>query len=159
MVIYTRRALWCSRHAPTEAQMAQIGAAGDDLQPEDIALGQAWGARLLTSEAEVDALLAEIAVHIARVERDQTYRTQVRLYGVWPVPLLARSTHALAWNTREIMAAWNVQRTADGPPQFTHYRWLSLGHLALPIPRPEHVPGCPRAVTRVDPDEPSYFGA
>jgi hypothetical protein len=25
--------------------------------------------------------------------------------------------------------------------------------------KPEHVPGCPRAVTRVDPDEPSYFGA
>jgi hypothetical protein len=112
-------AIWFSRHAPSPEQIKEAHEMGFTIAmiPE----GMELGARSIQNEdglAEILKSLQELASSC----------DAAALFGVFPVPLQG----IISSSSDEIhcYAAWNVSRTQEnGPPTFSHYKWVKVGCL------------------------------
>lgn len=118
-VTRTEKCIWFSRHSMTEAQAAEIAAAGYEVM-EDCKLRD-YAAMNITSSSDV----MDVIIHM-QVLRD---RDGVRrFYGVFPPVIRAA---LLTWrkefggNKIELWESWNVQRPPDGgKPTFEHKKFV-----------------------------------
>lgn len=113
------KAVWFSRHSMTEAQAAEIAAAGYEIHKDDFV------SRMATANMTSDEEVMEVIMYMMLL-RDR-YAVN-RFYGVFPPAL--RSA-LLAWtgkfggNTVELWESWNVQRSPDGgKPSFEHKKFV-----------------------------------
>lgn len=113
------KCIWFSRHAMTEAQAAEIAAAGyqviEDAKVSTMAMAN------MTSDEEV----RETIMYMMLL-RDR-YAVN-RFYGVFPPAIrsaLLAWTGMFSGNTIELWEAWNVQRTPEGgKPTFEHKKFV-----------------------------------
>lgn len=123
-------ALWFSRHAPTEEQLAEISAKGFSLCA--LEEGTALGAVAIDENGpDVVGALRALAVWVnARA-----------VFGVFPTPILGAAfalvrpcldvEHYVTRETVALYAAHNVSRTPEGAtrPTFAHKEWVQVGVL------------------------------
>ena len=125
-----KKAIWFSRHAPTEAQVAEIAAMGFEIAAQED--GLRLGATNLADDDDINAVVSELlglaAEHGAEV-----------CFGVFAAPVqecLHRTANdavqAGGWGrVLTCYAAWNVQRSQDGgKPTFEHRRFVQVGALS-----------------------------
>lgn len=125
-----KKAIWFSRHKPTEAQLAECEKRGWNVVALD--QGMELGASNILEDGDVyavgQALLALASEHNATI-----------CIGVWTAPMqesLARTAQDAVQRGEwqgcvECYAAWNVTRPADGcKPVFEHRRFCAVGRLA-----------------------------
>jgi hypothetical protein len=125
-----KKALWFSRHAPTDAQVAEVAAMGYEVvaQEDGIRLGAMNIADDGDLYAVMTALLCMASQHGAEA-----------CFGVFAAPAqecLHRTANdavqAGKWGSvLTCYAAWNVQRSQDGgKPTFAHRRFCCVGALS-----------------------------
>jgi hypothetical protein len=121
-----KKAIWFSRHAPTAEQLQEIAAG--PYQLVGIEEGRALGARALTSDKDVAAVMDGIAKNLVAFEAEA-------IFGVFPTPILAQWDLAAAQAQfmgysvprYPCFASWNSQRSEEGkPPTFVHKRWMQV---------------------------------
>ena len=124
------KAVWFSRHTPTDAQIADMAAAGVTLvdAPEGIALGSTT----LTDE-NCDAVIRQL-VTLAKASGAR------RIYGVFSTHIMAASfdltmrcvAHGDCYpDMITLFAAYNAARTPEGgAATFQHAGWKAVGVLA-----------------------------
>ena len=121
-----KKAIWFSQHAPTEVQLQEIAAS--PYQLVGIEEGMALGAKVLTSDEDVEAVMDGIAKNLVAFKAEA-------IFGVYPAPVLswwnlgAEQAHFLGSNVPRYpcYASWNIQRSQEGkPPTFIHREWLQV---------------------------------
>jgi hypothetical protein len=125
-----KNALWFSRHAPSEAQVAEIAAMGYEVAAlED---GIRLGAVNLSDDGDLYAVLMALLGLASKHDAEACF-------GVFAAPVqecLHRTANdavqAGEWDRPlACYAAWNVQRSADGgKPTFEHRRFCCVGALS-----------------------------
>ena len=125
-----KKAIWFSRHAPTEAQVAEIAAMGYEIAALDD--GLRLGAMNMTDDGDLSAVLSALLALA-------TEHGAEACFGVFAAPVqecLHRTANdavqAGEWGPGlRCYAAWNVQRSADGGrPTFEHRRFCCVGALS-----------------------------
>ena len=113
------KAVWFSRHAMTEAQSAEIAAAGYEVVKDS--KFTEFAGHNMTSDEEV----MEVIMYMQLI-RDRGGVT--RIYGVFP-PIIRAAL--LTWREKfggapvELWEAWNIQRSPDGgKPSFEHKKFV-----------------------------------
>ena len=121
-------AVWFSRHAPTEEQLAEI----EEMcyQLIDIPSGMGLGSRSINSDNDLADMVKSIRV---LVERGGARA----IFGVFPAPLqwmlvegvyYSHVGNNLVTDGVGCYASWNVSRMVEGgKPSFTHKRFVSVG--------------------------------
>lgn len=121
-----KNAIWFSRHKPTAEQLREIEAI--PYQLVGIEEGMALGARALTSDEDVKAVMDGIAQQLVAHKAEA-------IFGVFPTPILAwwdEGAEQARYMESSVprypcFAAWNVQRSEEGkPPTFCHKKWLQV---------------------------------
>jgi len=117
----SRKAIWFSRHAPTEDQLSEIAEMGYEL---GIEVGENLGSTDIGSEGDLDKLLSALQAQARQAGA-------AAVFGVYPVPLQACLYYgAKAGGGIICYGAWNVRRTVEGErPTFKHLKWCSVGAL------------------------------
>lgn len=129
------RAIWFSRHAPTEAQIEDAACMGYDLTITQE--GTSLGSMDLRENGDVLACVSGLLGHCAEIGA-------VAIFGVFAAPILAQ----IARTSEDIrvrgecvepiggngdypcFAAWNIMRSVEGQkPTFEHRQWLGIGRL------------------------------
>ena len=125
-----KKAFWFSRHAPSEAQLADIEAAGYKLAA--VERGRELGALTLTTTEQVMSL-------IETIRQEMRQHGATRLYGVFPAPvqsMLSVCTEEYAAHhncpAMNCFASWSVNRAPEGEkPQHQHHAWVPVGHISV----------------------------
>lgn len=115
-----KNAIWFSQHAPTETQLQEIAAG--PYQLVGIEEGMALGARALTSDEDVDAVMDGIAKNLVAFKAEA-------IFGVFPTPVLAwwdtgaEQAHFMGSNVPRYpcFASWNLSRG-----NFVHKEWMQV---------------------------------
>ena len=125
-----KKAVWFSRHAPSEEQLAEIAAMGYELAAQED--GLRLGARNLADDGDLNAVLSAVLGLAAEHGAEACY-------GVFAAPV-QECLHRTADDAVQVgewgkslacYAAWNVQRSADGgKPTFEHLRFCCVGALS-----------------------------
>lgn len=113
------KCIWFSRHAMTEAQAAEIAAAGyqviEDAKVSTMAMAN------MTSDEEV----RETIMYMQQLLRNSGVQ---RFYGVFPPAIrsaLLAWTGMFSGNTIELWESWNINRSPDGgKPTFEHKKFV-----------------------------------
>ena len=113
------KCIWFSRHDMTEAQAAEIAAAGYEVYKD------AFVAKMATANMTSDEEVMEVITYIYLLRDRAGIR---RFYGVFP-PVLRSAL--LTWREKfgglpiELWEAWNIQRSPDGgKPSFEHKKFV-----------------------------------
>lgn len=125
------KAIWFSRHQPTEKQLAEALDMGYEIMAiED---GMRLGAIQLTDDGDVKAVLTALFALIAEHKAEA-------IFGVPSTPVMRQMRQTANdailrgwWNESDILfyAAWNVDRAPEGQkPQFHHKRWELVGRIS-----------------------------
>ena len=116
--------LWFSRHAPSEAQLAEIAAAGETIA--GLAEGETLGSIPLKNEEDVTRVIAEL---FALAEQHNARK----IYGVFATPIqssIFRSRATRGGQKIECFAAWNILRAeTGGKGTFEHMKFAGVGTL------------------------------
>ena len=125
-----KKALWFSRHAPTEAQISELAERGYEIAALDD--GLRLGAMTLADDGDLNAVLSAVLGLAAEHGAEACF-------GVFAAPVqeclhrtAADAVQAGEWGrVLTCYAAWNVQRSADGGrPTFQHRRFCCVGALS-----------------------------
>lgn len=125
-----KKAIWFSRHAPTEAQIAELEERGYQIAALD--KGMALGAMSMDDDGDVYAV-GQALLGLC------TETGSVLVAGVFAAPMqevLYRAAEIAVqagdWgDVVPCLAAWNVMRSPDGgKPTFEHRRFVQVGALS-----------------------------
>jgi len=127
-----RTAVWFSRHQPTAEQISGAAALGFEIT--GIETGKRLGAMDLRDNGDVRACLTALLAQVSEAKA-------AAIFGVPSTPVaaqFARTAHEAvergevrAGTDVPFLAAWNVQRAADGgKPTFEHREWCLVGWLS-----------------------------
>jgi len=125
-----KKAIWFSRHAPTEAQVAELKQRGYEIAALD--RGMALGSMSMDDDGDVFAV-GQALLGLC----DETGAELIA--GVFAAPMQEVLYRAAADAAKEgdwgeavpCLAAWNVQRSQDGgKPTFEHRRFVQVGALS-----------------------------
>jgi hypothetical protein len=122
-----KKAIWFSRHQPTQAQIddAFHGVVLWDVEIVAVSEGMALGSINLESDEDVTKVVTEIRALVQKHQADM-------VLGVFPVPVQAILVAFGEADEPVTMcyAAWNIQRSQEGgKPTFTHKEWMFVGAL------------------------------
>lgn len=130
-----KKAIWFSRHQPTQDQIEDAARMGYTLEvtPEGIALGSLD----LQNNGDVLVCVSGLLGLCATTGAEA-------IFGVFAAPILAQIART-AEDIRQrgeiippqdgkgdypCFAAWNIMRTVEGQkPTFRHFKWLAVGRL------------------------------
>ena len=115
-----KKAIWFSRHKPTAEQLQEIAAS--PYQLVGIEEGMALGAKALTSDEDVEAVMDGIAKNLVAFKAEA-------IFGVFPTPILAwwdlgtENAYFMGSSVPRYpcYASWNSQRGG-----FSHKKWLQV---------------------------------
>jgi hypothetical protein len=128
-----KKALWFSRHIPTQIQMDEIKEMGYTLEATEIAWGMDNGAIDIQEDAQVIEVIDKILTYVSNNKINI-------VFGVFPTPILNYAFRTAEgavewgdwWRPVALYAAWNVMRSIEGQkPTFTHKKWLPVGALSI----------------------------
>lgn len=123
-----RKALWFSRHEPTEVQREQIAAMGMELVA--VEEGKALGAISIETDADLDRVVAGL---LALATTHELNVNSGAIFGVPSTPLLGYMQRCYEeCLCVDFYAAWNVTRSVEGgKPTFAHKKWVLVGSFTV----------------------------